>query len=234
MSRKSKNGNGVINNNHNHNGGGEYKLLREFKPKTKNQHEYVRAIIESDIVFCTGPAGSGKTAVAVGLACEHLVHGKIQKIIITRPVVEAGRGIGYLPGTASEKLHPYLLPILDEMSMYFTDIELQKLMYTNIIEVAPLEYMRGRNFHQSFMILDEAQNATYDQLKMFVTRMGNNAKCIVNGDLGQSDLIKDGVTGLHVFVDKLRDIDGITIHKLTNEDIIRNPIISIILEKLKN
>lgn len=223
--KNGSNGNGQVKT--------EYKLLREFKPKTRNQADYVRAIAESEIVFCTGPAGTGKTAVAVGLACEHLVHGKVNKIVITRPVVEAGsRGIGYLPGTANDKLHPYLLPILDEMSMYFTDFEIQKLMHTNTIEVAPLQFMRGRNFHRSFMILDEAQNASADELKMFVTRMGSNSKCIVNGDLKQSDLVKDGITGLHIFVEKLADIDGVAIQELTAVDIVRNPIISKILAKL--
>jgi phosphate starvation-inducible protein PhoH and related proteins len=227
---KKKKLNGSNGNDQNNNE--EYKLLREFKPKTRNQSSYVRAIVESEVILCTGPAGTGKTAVAVGLACEHLVHGKIQKIVITRPVVEAGRGIGYLPGTANEKLHPYLLPILDEMSMYFDDFELQKLMHQNIIEIAPLEYMRGRNFHRSFMILDEGQNATYDQLKMFVTRIGNHSKCILNGDLSQSDLNGDG-GGLQEFVTKLVDIDGVSILELTHEDIIRNPIISKILTKLE-
>ncbi len=231
---KKKTSNGNNGNGNGHTNNGEYKLLREFKPKTPNQSNYVRAIAESDVIFCTGPAGTGKTAVAVGIACEHLVHGKVNKIVITRPVVEAGRGIGYLPGTANEKLHPYLLPILDEMSIYFTDFEIQKLIHTNIIEIAPLEYMRGRNFHRSFMILDEAQNATYDQLKMFITRIGSNSKCIVNGDLRQSDLERNGTTGLQIFVESLGDVEGVSIHALTPVDIIRNPIINKILAKLEN
>jgi len=230
---KKKKVNGTNGSSNGHvNGESEYKLLREFKPKTRNQSDYVRAIAENDVVFCTGPAGTGKTAVAVGIGCEHLVHGKVNKIVITRPVVEAGRGIGYLPGTANEKLHPYLLPILDEMSMYFSSMELKKLMDNDIIEIAPLEYMRGRNFHRSFMILDEGQNATYDQLKMFVTRMGSNTKCLVNGDLKQSDLVEHGTTGLQIFVEKLADIEGVAIQELTNIDIVRNPIITKILEKL--
>lgn len=230
MTKKRKNGNG---NSHNNNGEQEHKLLREFKPKTQNQSDYVRAIAENEVIFCTGPAGSGKTAVAVGLACQYLVFGKVKKIVITRPVVEAGRGIGFLPGDANQKLHPYLLPILDEMSTYFEAYELHRLMEHDLIEIAPLEYMRGRNFHRSFMILDEAQNATYDQLKMFVTRMGTDTKCLVNGDLKQSDLVKDGEVALQKFVDKLDDIEGVAIQQLTHIDIIRNPIISKILEKLE-
>jgi phosphate starvation-inducible PhoH-like protein len=224
--KKNSNSNGT-------NGESVYKLLREFKPKTPNQHDYVRAIAESEVVLCTGPAGTGKTAVAVGLACEHFVHGKISRIVITRPVVEAGRGIGYLPGTANEKLHPYLLPILDEMNMYFDPYEVQKLIHNGIIEIAPLEYMRGRNFHRSFMILDEGQNATYEQLKMFVTRIGSNSKCIINGDLRQSDLERNGILGLQTFVERLDGIEGISINALTAADIVRNPIISKILAKLE-
>jgi phosphate starvation-inducible PhoH-like protein len=120
------------------------------------------------------------------------------------------------------------------MSIYFSDFEVQKLIHNNIIEIAPLEYMRGRNFHRSFMILDEAQNATYDQLKMFITRIGSNSKCIVNGDLRQSDLERNGTTGLQIFVESLGDVEGVSIHALTPVDIIRNPIINKILAKLES
>lgn len=234
MTRKKKPTNSN-NNNDNHNGNGEYKLLREFKPKTQNQHAYIRNIIESDIVLCSGPAGSGKTACAVGIATEHLVHGKVSKIVITRPVVEAGRGLGFLPGTAYDKLHPYLLPILDEMSMYFNEYEVQKMIHLNIIEVAPLEYLRGRNFHGAFMILDEAQNATIEQIKMFITRIGRDSKCIINGDLKQSDLERNGnPLGLKTCMEKLAGIKGLSISELDHTDIIRNPIISEILIKLES
>jgi phosphate starvation-inducible PhoH-like protein len=239
MTKKKKlNGN---NNGHNGSGNGyenltpTYKLLREFKPKTKNQSGYVRAIAESDVIICSGPAGCGKTACAVGIACEHLVHGKVARIVITRPVVEAGsRGIGFLPGTANEKLHPYLLPILDELSVYFSEYEVQKMIAHNIIEVAPLQYMRGRNFHKSFMILDESQNASFEEIKMFITRVGNNSKCVLNGDLRQSDLERNGDTlGMQTCIDRLTDVDRVSIVELTAADIIRNPIISRILAKLE-
>ena len=233
------NGNGNKYNNGNGNGNGygditpTYKLLREFKPKTKGQAEYVRAIAESDVVICSGVAGTGKTAVAVGIGCAHLIYGKVNKIVITRPVVEAGnRSIGYLPGTANEKLHPYLLPILDEMSMYFTDYEIQKMIAQNIIEIAPLQYMRGRSFHKSFMILDESQNADISEIKMFVTRIGVGSKCVINGDLHQSDL-DNGKLGLQTCIDKLSCVDGVSIVELTTIDIIRNPIIGRILAKLE-
>ena len=125
---------------------------------------------ESDVTICSGPAGSGKTAVAVGLACQYLSDEKIEKIIITRPVVESGKGLGYLPGTLNEKIHPYLVPIIEEMNLYLTPTAVESLTSSNVIEVCPLEYMRGRNFHNSFMILDEAQNATLEQIKMFINR----------------------------------------------------------------
>lgn len=228
MTRKKKNGNG-----NNNGSSSEYKLLREFKPKTKNQSDYVRAIVENDVVICTGPAGSGKTAVAVGLACEHLVFGKIHKIIITRPVVESGRSIGFLPGSANDKLFPYMLPILDEMSTYFTEFEVNKLIAQNIIEIAPLNFMRGRNFHRSFVLLDEAQNATMEQIKMFITRIGTESKCVINGDLEQSDLEGYHKLGLRVCMEKLGGLNGVSVIKLDHVDIVRNPIISLILERLE-
>lgn len=210
-----------------------YKLLKEFKPKTVNQSNYVRAIAESDVILCTGPAGTGKTAVAVGIAVEHLVNGKINKLVITRPVVEAGRGIGFLPGTANEKLHPYLLPILDELGVYLSVPEIRKYMDHNLIEVAPLEYMRGRTFGSAFALLDEAQNATFDQLKMFITRLGRGSKCIINGDLRQSDLERNGKIGLQTVIEKLTDLPNVAIVELTTEDIVRNPIIAGILARLE-
>ncbi|HAT67294.1 MAG TPA: hypothetical protein DCS66_22315 [Flavobacteriaceae bacterium] len=207
---------------------------KKLKPKTKNQQEYIRAIVESDVTFCTGPAGSGKTAVAVGLACEYLLEKKVEKIIITRPVVESGgRGLGFLPGTMNEKLQPWLVPIMEEMNLYLTRDTVNSFRSSNRIELCPLEYMRGRNFHNSFMILDEAQNATYDQIKMFLTRIGRESKAIVNGDLDQTDLNKYEGAGLYACVEKLDQLDGVSICKLSFEDIIRNSIISKILTRLQ-
>lgn len=211
-----------------------YKLLKEFKPKTINQSNYVRAIAESDVILCTGPAGTGKTAVAVGIAVEHLINGKINKLVITRPVVEAGRGIGFLPGTAHEKLHPYLLPVLDELGVYLSVPEIRKYMDHNLIEVAPLEYMRGRTWNGAIQVLDEGQNATFDQLKMFITRLGRGSKCIINGDLRQSDLERNGKIGLQTVIEKLTDLPNVAIVELTTEDIVRNPIIAGILARLES
>lgn len=207
-------------------------LRKVFKPKTQNQAEYIRCMSESDIIFCTGPAGSGKTAVAVGLACEYILSGKVEKIVITRPVVEAGRGLGYLPGTLTEKILPYLVPTIEEMRMYLSQETFNGYKSQNLIELCPLEYMRGRNFHNTFMILDEAQNATYEQIKMFLTRIGMNSKAVINGDTTQTDLNEYDDDGLLECMERLRDIDGISMCKLTSEDIVRNKIIAKIIARL--
>jgi len=227
MSRKHK-------NNGNGNGNGQvYKQTnKEFKPKTRGQEEYVRGIIESDITFCTGPAGSGKTACAVGIACEHLLKDKVKNIVITRPVLESGRqGLGFLPGDMYAKIHPYLIPILDEMYIYLGKYNTENKMQNGMISVAPLEYMRGRNFHNSFIIIDEAQNATLSQLKMALTRIGRNSTVVVTGDISQSDLYDDQ-NGLKICIEKLDGVRGVSIIQLCDADIIRNGIISRILAKL--
>ena len=129
---------------------------KKLRPKTKNQSEYIQSMVESDVTFCSGPAGSGKTAVSVGLACEYILQHKVDKIVITRPVVESGRGLGFLPGTLTDKVQPYLVPITEEMKLYLGKGTYDSMRATNTIEICPLEYMRGRNFHNAFMILDEA------------------------------------------------------------------------------
>lgn len=203
--------------------------LREFKPKTKNQAEYIRAIAENDITICSGPAGSGKTACAVGIAAEHLYYGKVKKLIITRPIVETGASMGYLPGDFKEKIHPYLMPILDELQLYFGPT-LQDMIRREVIEIAPINFMRGRNFHDSFMLLDEAQNTNLDQIIMFLTRIGQNSKAVLNGDLLQSDI--GDRNGLEICMNKLQDLDGVALIELTKLDIVRNPIIGKILDRL--
>ena len=206
---------------------------RALKPKSDNQAEYIRSTAENEIVFCIGPAGSGKTTIPVGLACEYLSENKVDKIIITRPVVESGHGLGYLPGSFKEKMHPYLIPILDEMKLYLSDSVADKYMSSGLIEIVPLEYMRGRNFHNSFMILDEAQNAPMDQIKMFVTRIGRKSKAVINGDTGQTDLPRSVEVGLDICLDSLDGIRGVGIIELTHQDIFRNRIISDILKRLE-
>ncbi len=202
-----------------------------LKPKTRNQETYMQSINKSDVTFCSGPAGSGKTSVSVGMACEYLIEKKVDKIIITRPVVESGRGLGHLPGTLVEKINPYLIPILEEMNQYLTKNTVETYRSRDIIELCPLEYMRGRNFHNCFMILDEAQNATFEQIKMFITRIGKDSKAVINGDLRQSDLGKHQ-GGLKTCMDKLSEVSGVGVCKLDYSDIVRSGIVSKILMTL--
>ena len=206
------------------------KRRKSLKAKTQNQQEYIREIEGNDVTLCTGPAGTGKTA--VGLACDYLLDGRVDKIVVTRPVIEAGRGLGFLPGTFEEKIHPYLIPVLEEMEYRLSPNRAKAYRDEGKIEVCPLEYMRGRNFHNSFMILDEAQNATFEQLKMFITRIGWNSKAVINGDMDQTDLMEIEQGGLDKFLYRLDEIDGVGIAELTDEDIIRNKIISKILNAL--
>ena len=212
--------------------GQQTKRRKALKPKTKNQEDYVRAISANEVCFCTGPAGTGKTAVAVGLACDYLLDKRVEKIIVTRPVIESGRGLGFLPGTFEEKIHPYIVPVLEEMQYRLNPNRVQAYREEGRIEVVPLEYMRGRNFHNCFMILDEAQNATFEQLKMFITRIGWDSKAVINGDIDQTDLLAKDRGGLEEFLERLENITGVGIAELTDEDIIRNPIISKVLNAL--
>jgi len=204
-----------------------------LKPKSINQENYIISMVENDVTICTGPAGSGKSSVAVGLACSWLLENKIEKIIITRPTVENGRGLGYLPGNKDEKIHPYLVPVLEEMEQYLGKMVLSRYRDAGIIEMCPLEYMRGRNFHHSFMILDEAQNATFEQIKMFLTRIGMYSTAVINGDADQSDLPLSMRGGLEHVQKKLFGLQGIGTCQLDASDIVRNPIIGRILERLK-
>ena len=209
-----------------------HQTRKKLKPKTENQEDYIRCISEGDITFCSGPAGSGKTAVSVGLACEYFLQNRVEKIIITRPVVESGRGLGFLPGSLTEKIAPYLVPVVEEMKLYLGRETWNSARSINAIEMCPLEYMRGRNFHNTFMILDEAQNATYEQIKMFLTRIGMGSKAVINGDISQTDLNTVNGGGLDSCMDKLEDVEGVSICELTSDDIVRNGIISRILAKL--
>ncbi len=205
-----------------------------LKPRTNNQKEYIRTIAENTVTFCQGAAGTGKTHIAVGMGLEYLIDEKVKKIIITRPVVESGEKIGYLPGTAEEKLHPYLLPILDEVCHFIPMSQYASLKLNNRIEIVPLGLMRGRNFHDCFIIADECQNASYDQLKMLLTRTGMNSKMILTGDVTQSDLQKHMRGGFLELINVLDGLDGMGISLLDNSDIVRNPIIASILYRLEN
>lgn len=205
-----------------------------LKPRSENQKDYIRTIAENTVTFCQGSAGTGKTHIAVGMGLEYLIDEKVKKIIITRPVVESGEKIGYLPGTAEEKLHPYLLPILDEVCHFIPMSQYASLKLNNRIEIVPLGLMRGRNFHDCFIIADECQNASYDQLKMLLTRTGMNSKMILTGDVTQSDLQRHMRGGFLELINALDGLDGIGISLLDNSDIVRNPIIASILYRLEN
>lgn len=204
----------------------------KLKPRTDNQKEYIRTVAENTITFCQGLAGSGKTHIAIGMALEYLLEEKVKKIVITRPVLEAGEKIGYLPGTAEEKLHPYLLPILDEINYFISPAQYISLKLNNKIEIVPLGLMRGRNFHNSFIVADECQNASYEQLKMLLTRTGIESKMILTGDVGQSDLSRHLQGGFISMIRYLDGVQGIGISSLESCDIVRNPIIANILYRL--
>ena len=204
-----------------------------LRPRTDNQKEYIRTIAENTITFCQGVAGSGKTHIAIGMALEYLLEDKVKKIIITRPVVESGEKIGYLPGTAEEKLHPYLLPVLDEICYFVPMSHYASLKLNNKIEIVPLGLMRGRNFHNSFIVADECQNASYDQLKMLLTRIGTDSRMVLTGDISQSDLHRSMRGGFLDLIQGLYGLDSIGVAELLNSDIIRNPIIGKILSRLE-
>jgi phosphate starvation-inducible PhoH-like protein len=208
------------------------KYRNRLKPRSENQKEYIRTIAESTITFCQGVAGSGKTHIAVGMALEYLLDDKVKKLIITRPVVESGEKIGYLPGTAEEKLHPYLLPLLDEVNHFIPAAHYAALKTENRIEIVPLGHMRGRNFHNCFIVADECQNASYEQIKMLITRIGTNSKMVLTGDNSQSDLYRDMQGGFYNMIKRLDGIEGIGFSKLEFTDIVRNPIIGKILAQL--
>ena len=203
-----------------------------LKPRSLNQRDYIRTVAENVITFCQGVPGSGKTHIAVGMALEYLLDQRVKKIVITRPIVEAGEKLGFLPGSAEDKLHPYLLPLFDEVDYFLQMHHFKKLKSDRQIEIVPLGLMRGRSFHESFIIADECQNASYDQLKMLLTRIGIDSKMILTGDLDQSDLQSPRQGGLQSIIERLDDVNGIGFSKLETSDIVRNPIIADIVHRL--
>jgi len=211
-----------------------FNFKNRLRPKSNNQKDYIRTVAENTITFCQGVAGTGKTHIAIGMALEYLAEQKIKKIIITRPVIEAGEKIGYLPGTAEEKIHPYLLPVLDEVNHFISLSLYNSLKLNNQIEIVPLGLMRGRSFHESFIVADECQNATYDQLKMLLTRIGRDSKMVLTGDIRQSDLNRNLQGGFRIITDILKDANSIGFSYLESSDIVRNPIIADIMSKIEN
>ncbi|MVN89655.1 PhoH family protein [Mucilaginibacter aquatilis] len=200
------------------------------KARTANQRRMVDSITKSDIMFAIGPAGTGKTYTAVALAVRALKNKEIKRIILTRPAVEAGENLGFLPGDLKEKIDPYLRPLYDALDDMIPPEKLKTYLENRTIEIAPLAFMRGRTLDNCFVILDEAQNATDMQLKMFLTRMGPSAKFIVTGDVTQIDLPKKQQSGLYTALRILTDIKGIDIIYLTGEDVVRHKLVKRILE----
>lgn len=201
-----------------------------IKPKTPNQKKLVEAIHRKDLVFALGPAGTGKTYISVALAVKALKNKEVKKIIITRPAVEAGETLGFLPGDLKEKIDPYLRPVYDALDDMIPFEKLKYYQENRIIEIAPLAYMRGRTLNDAFILLDEAQNTNPMQIKMFLTRMGPNSKVIINGDLSQIDLPKHTRSGLHEAIHILKDVDGISFVHFSSKDVIRHKIVKDIID----
>ena len=206
-------------------------------PKTSGQKTYVDAIRQFDIVFGIGPAGTGKTYLAMAMAINSLKVGHISRIILTRPAIEAGESLGYLPGDIYEKVSPYLRPLYDALYDMMDIDKIQRFLDRGVIEVAPLAYMRGRTLNDAFIILDEAQNATAEQMKMFLTRLGFDSKTVITGDITQSDLPGGKAVGLLQAQEILKDIEGIKFISFTGEDIVRHELVQDIIrayEKLND
>ncbi len=202
--------------------------------KTLKQDEYVRALKNMDLIFSIGAAGTGKTYLAVCYAVNELKAGNIEKIILTRPAVEAGESLGFLPGDLKEKVDPYLRPLYDALHDMLGVEQTQSLIDKQVIEIAPLAYMRGRTLENAFIILDEAQNATIDQLKMFLTRMGFNSKMVVTGDISQIDLPNSKKSGLKVSANLLKDLDEVEVIVFEKYDVVRHPLVGKIIEKFES
>ena len=200
------------------------------KARTVNQKRLVKEYYDNDLIFALGPAGTGKTYTAIALAVRALKNREVKRLILTRPAVEAGERLGFLPGALKEKLDPYLQPLYDALQDMIPAKKLQSLMEDGTIQIAPLAYMRGRTLDKAFVILDEAQNTSLSQLKMFLTRMGNDAKFIVTGDATQIDLPHKDDSGLLKGVEMVRSIRGISVVNFTKEDIVRHPLVTKIIE----
>ncbi|GAA5021778.1 phosphate starvation protein PhoH [Marivirga lumbricoides] len=201
-----------------------------IKAKTPNQIKLVESVNANDLVFAIGPAGTGKTYISVAMAVRALKNKEVRKIIITRPAVEAGENLGFLPGDLKEKIDPYLRPIYDALEDMVPSEKLKYYQENRVIEIAPLAYMRGRTLHNAFILLDEAQNTTQMQIKMFLTRMGPNSKAIITGDMSQVDLPKRQKSGLAESTRILKDIKGIGMVHLSGEDVVRHKLVRQIIE----
>jgi phosphate starvation-inducible PhoH-like protein len=199
-------------------------------PKGITQKKYIEAIRRSEVVFGIGPAGTGKTYLAVAMAVSYLMKGEINRIILVRPAVEAGEKLGFLPGDITEKVNPYLRPLYDALYDMLSFDKVVRLFQKGVIEIAPLAFMRGRTLNDAFIILDEAQNTTSEQMKMFLTRLGQNSKAVITGDVTQIDLPPTTKSGLIEAMEILEGIEGITFVYFTKKDVVRHPIVQKIIE----
>lgn len=202
----------------------------QVRGRGPNQQHYLKSIAEHDVSFGVGPAGTGKTYLAVASAIEALERDQVRRIILTRPAVESGERLGFLPGDLAQKIDPYLRPLYDALYEMMGFEKVARLMERNVIEVAPLAYMRGRSLNESFIILDEAQNTTVEQMKMFLTRIGFGSKVVVTGDVTQIDLPKGQQSGLRQVVDVLKDVDGLSFSFFNPKDVVRHPLVMRIVE----
>lgn len=206
---------------------------RIIRSRTPNQYKMVTSLAKDDLLFAIGPAGSGKTYTAVAIAVKALKEKEVQKIILTRPAVEAGENLGFLPGDLKEKLDPYLQPLYDALRDMIPAEKLAEFLESGVIQIAPLGFMRGRTLDKAFVILDEGQNTTESQIKMFLTRMGRSAKFIVTGDVTQVDLPKNQTSGLKIALERFKNQKGINIVQLNEDDVIRHPLVKVIIRAFK-
>lgn len=201
-----------------------------IKPRNENQQDYVKNVITNDISFGVGVAGTGKTYLAVACAVEALERQEIRRILLTRPAVEAGEKLGFLPGDLSQKVDPYLRPLYDALFEMLGFEKVEKLIERNVIEVAPLAYMRGRTLNDAFIILDESQNTTVEQMKMFLTRIGFNSRAVITGDITQVDLPRGQKSGLRHAIEVLDDIPGVSFNFFQSKDVVRHPVVARIVD----